>query len=219
MKCCHKSITNCTENTLLCKCNPKLVIRFFINLLLARKRDQYKVTVIGTMRKSKPDFSTEFTVAKERNMKSTVFGFQQDTIIASHCPKKKRVVNILSAMLSHPEIKSNSHQKRSNIMFYNKTKDAVYTLNRMVRSYSTKRMSRSWPLIIFYNMIDISAINAFIIWQKINHKNVNICMRQRRKFRLVSENNCVELQKKHNLLHQFLKVEKELLLLPEIVFH
>ena len=31
-------------------------------------------------------------------------------------------------------------------------------------------------------MIDVSAINAFIIWQEINHENGNICMRQKRKF-------------------------------------
>ena len=31
-------------------------------------------------------------------------------------------------------------------------------------------------------MIDVSAINAFIIWQEINHGNGNICIRQRRKF-------------------------------------
>ena len=52
----------------------------------------------------------------------------------------------------------------------------------MVRSYSTKRMNRRWRLVLFYNVIDVSAINAFIIWQGINYKNGNICMRQRRKF-------------------------------------
>jgi len=30
----------------------------------------------------------EFTVAKGWNVKSTVFGFQQDVMIASYCPKK-----------------------------------------------------------------------------------------------------------------------------------
>ena len=36
--------------------------------------------------------------------------------------------------------------------------------------------------LILQYMIDGSAINAFIIWQGINHENGNICMRQRRKF-------------------------------------
>jgi len=67
-------------------------------------------------------------------------------------------------------------------MFYNKRKGGVDTLDRIVRSYSTKRMTRIWPLVIFYNMIGVSAINALIIWQEINHENGNICMKQRRKF-------------------------------------
>ena len=38
------------------------------------------------------------------------------------------------------------------------------------------------PLVLFNNMIDVSAINAFIIWQGINHENGNMCMTQRRTF-------------------------------------
>ena len=61
---------------------------FFTNLSLAQKLLQKKLTLIGTMRKSKPELPMEFTVAKGRNVKSTVFGFQQDAMIASYCPKK-----------------------------------------------------------------------------------------------------------------------------------
>ena len=43
-------------------------------------------------------------------------------------------------------------------------------------------MTRTWPLVLLYNKINVSAINALIIWQKIDHENHNICMRQRRKF-------------------------------------
>ena len=100
-------------------------------------------------------------------MKSTVFGFQRDAIIASYFPKTNRVVNVLSTMHSQPEIESTSDQKPSIIVFHNKTKDGVGTLDRMLRSYSIKRMTRRWPLVLFYNMIDLSTINAFM--QGINH--------------------------------------------------
>jgi len=86
---------------------------------------------------------------------------------------------MLSTMHSQPEIEAH---KPSIILFYNKTISGVDTLDRIVRLYSTERMTRRWPLVLFYNMIDVSALNAFIIWQEINHENGNICMRQRRKF-------------------------------------
>ena len=50
---------------------------FFSNLSLARKLLQKKLTLIETMKKSKPELPTEFTVAKGRNVKSIVFGFQR----------------------------------------------------------------------------------------------------------------------------------------------
>ena len=93
------------------------------------------------MRKSKPELPTEFTVAKGRNVKSTVYGLQLDAMIASYCPKTNRVVNVLSTMHSQPEIESTSDQKPSINLFHNKTKDGIGTLDRMLRSYSIKRMT------------------------------------------------------------------------------
>ena len=68
-------------------------------------------------------------------------------------------------MHSQPKIESTLDQKPSIVLFYKKTKDGVDTLDGMMRSYSTKRMTRRWPLILLCNKIDVRAINAFIIWQ------------------------------------------------------
>ena len=136
---------------------------FLTNLSLAQKLLQKKLTVIETIKKNKRKLPTEFAVAKGPNVKSTVFGFQLDAFIASYCSKTNRVVNMLSTMHSQPEIKSTSDQKPSIILFYNRTKGGVDPLDRMVRSYSTKRMARRRPLVLFYNMIDVSTINVFII--------------------------------------------------------
>ena len=103
-------------------------------------------------------------------------------MIASYCSKTNRAVNMLSTMRSQPEIESTLDHKPRIILFYNKTKGGVDTLDRMVRSYYTKRTPQRWPLVLFYNVIDVGTINAFIIWQGINHENGNIYMRQRRKF-------------------------------------
>ena len=139
---------------------------FFTNLLLVRKLLHKNLSLIETMRKSKPELPTEFAVAKGRIVKSTVFGFQLDAMIALYCPNTNCVVNILSTMHSQSEIESTSDQKPS-IPFHNKTKGGVGTLDGMLRSYSIKRMTRRWSLVLFYNMIDVSTINAFM--QGINH--------------------------------------------------
>ena len=140
---------------------------FFTSLSLVRKLLHKNLSLIGTMRKSNPELPTELTVAKGRNVKSTVFNFQLDTMIASYCPKTNRVVNMLSSMHSQPEIESTSDQKPRINLFHNKTNGGVGTLDRMLRSCFIKRMTRRWPLVLFFNMIDVSTINAFM--QGINH--------------------------------------------------
>ena len=90
-----------------------------------------------------------------------------DAIIALYCLKINRVVKMLSTMHSQPEIESTLDQKPSIILFRNKTKGGVGTLDRMLRSYFIKHITRRWPLVLFYTMIDVSTINAFM--QGINH--------------------------------------------------
>ena len=46
---------------------------FFTNLSLARKLLQKKLTLVGTIRKNKPELPMEFTVAKGQNVKTLNF--------------------------------------------------------------------------------------------------------------------------------------------------
>ena len=40
---------------------------------------------------------------------------------------------------------------------YKETKAGVDTLDQVVRFYTTKRRSKRWPVVIFYNIMDIAA--------------------------------------------------------------
>ncbi|KAE8299842.1 hypothetical protein D5F01_LYC02260 [Larimichthys crocea] len=39
---------------------------------------------------------------------------------------------------------------------------------QMIATYSCRRRTRRWPLVIFFNVVDISALNRYIIWKAIN---------------------------------------------------
>ncbi|KRY24828.1 hypothetical protein T01_10775 [Trichinella spiralis] len=47
------------------------------------------------------------------------------------------------------------------ILHYNNTKSGVDNLDKMTSTYSCQRISARWPLVIFYNIIDVSAYNAY----------------------------------------------------------
>ncbi len=49
------------------------------------------------------------------------------------------------------------------ILLYNKTKIGVDMMDQMVDDYISRRQTRRWPMRIFYNIIDIAALNAYII--------------------------------------------------------
>ena len=105
-------------------------------------------------------------------------------MIASYCPKKSCLANMLSTIHSHPGVDSDSSEKKPEvILYYNSTKNGVDTLDRMVRTYSCKKMTRRWPVALFYNMIDVSAVNAYVIWQQTqNNSTSTISMKKRRAF-------------------------------------
>ncbi|XDV11586.1 hypothetical protein PO909_000484 [Leuciscus waleckii] len=39
---------------------------------------------------------------------------------------------------------------------------------QMVAAYTCKRKSNRWPMVVFSNMLDVSALNAFVLWSEIN---------------------------------------------------
>ena len=87
-------------------------------------------------------------------------------------------------MHSLPEIASNSAEKKPKvILYYNSTKSGVDILDRMVRTYTCKRMTRRWSVVLFHNMIDVSAVNAYVVWQQLyGENNRNLSKKRRRKF-------------------------------------
>ena len=90
---------------------------------------------------------------------------------------------MLSTMHSLPEIASNSAEKKAEvILYYNRIKSGVDILDRMVRTYICQRMTRRWPVALFYNMIDVSAVNAYVVWQQLRGENNRIICKKRRKF-------------------------------------
>ena len=49
----------------------------------------------------------------------------------------------------------------------NKTKGGVDVVDQMIETYSTKFATRRWPVVIFCNIIDMCAINAYALNQKL----------------------------------------------------
>ena len=56
--------------------------------------------------------------------------------------------------------------------FYNATKYGVDVLDQMARKYSMKAGSRRWPVQVFYNVLDLAAINSWVLYKECTEKNL-----------------------------------------------
>ena len=73
--------------------------------------------------------------------------------------------------LHHDIILSSRNDKKPQmILDYNSTKGAVDTLDQLVTTYTCKRKTKRWPMIVFYNILEISAYNALILWTCVEPK-------------------------------------------------
>lgn len=125
-----------------------------------RKR---KLTYVGTMKKDKKAIPEEFLPNKRRPVYSTLYGFREDMALMSFVPKKNRAVCLISSM--HNTIETNQEKKKPEIIsFYNSTKAGVDLLDMKCAIFSSNRKTRRWPLAIFYRLVSIASVNAFVVY-------------------------------------------------------
>ncbi|XP_031346863.1 piggyBac transposable element-derived protein 4-like [Photinus pyralis] len=141
---------------------------FFTSLELAEELVDKKLTLCGTLRRNKAYIPADFLPSRNRPIYSSIFGFQSEVSMVSYVPKVNRAVILLSTEHRDMGISQETHKKPDVIMHYNATKGAVDTLDKMVAEYSCNRQSKRWPAVMFMNLIDIAAVNAFVLWQNLN---------------------------------------------------
>ena len=57
-------------------------------------------------------------------------------------------------------------KKPKTVTFYNKTKSGVDITDQMTRQYTVKAGTRRWPVTVFYNILDLGCINAYMLYKK-----------------------------------------------------
>ena len=142
--------------------------------LIRKLLDEDKLTAVGTLRKNKREIPLEFLDVKKRGRRSSMFGFSNKITLVSYVPdtKKKKNVVLFSSMHLDDKIdpSSGDDKKPDIITFYNATKGGVDMVDQMAGEYDTSRNSRRWPLTVFYSLLNVSTINAYVLY---SHKPEN----------------------------------------------
>ena len=150
---------------------------FFTSASLGNRLLSKNVTLLGTVRHNRREIPKEIMSNLEKNnvpVYSSSFYKSGNLFLAAYKVKSKKTVLILSTQHKTPNIdQSNPKKKPEMVVAYNSTKFGVDTCDQMLRYYSTKSATRRWPLSVFYNLMDILCLNAFVLAKEMRMKNAN----------------------------------------------
>ncbi|XP_033319032.1 uncharacterized protein LOC117216437 [Bombus bifarius] len=59
------------------------------------------------------------------------------------------------------------------VEFYNETKFGVNIARQMITKYSVKLRSKRWPLQVFFNILDLAGINAWILYKETTGEQIS----------------------------------------------
>ena len=165
---------------------------FFTSYMLCQALLKRNITMLGTMRNK-----TELpTLSRKEAVHHSQFYFTKDTTVVSYIPKKNRNVVLMSTAHNSKEVSNRENKKSKIILDYNVTKVAVDTLDKLIATYTCKRKTNRWPVNVFYNILDTTAYNAFVLWTEINpHWKENILHKRRIYLEELGKTSCFSLYK------------------------
>ncbi|XP_029600134.1 piggyBac transposable element-derived protein 4-like [Salmo trutta] len=140
---------------------------FFTSYELGQRLLERNLTVVGTVRKNKPELPPALLQSKGRQVSSSMFAFTPTATLVSYLAKRNKNVLLLSTLHTEADVSDRRDRKPALILDYNRNKGGVDNLDKVVGTYSCRRMTARWPLVIFHNILDVSSYNAFVIWREI----------------------------------------------------
>ena len=102
----------------------------------------------------------------------------------------------------------NPKLKPNTILTYNQTKCGVDTVDQMAKHNSVKSPTRRWPIQVWYNILNLSGINSWILYKNVNRNT----KKSRREFLLeLVEEIIIRVteEKKKSILNSFLPFQSK----------
>jgi hypothetical protein len=123
-----------------------------------------KLTIVGTVNRNRVHIPDEMKQVVGRVDLSTKFAWSGTVMLLSYVPKAKKNVLLLSTEHDQPDISQRPDRKPEVILAYNEDKGGVDVVDKMIDTYRCKVGTRRWPMVVFYTMIDVAALNTLVLW-------------------------------------------------------
>ncbi len=136
---------------------------FFTSLPLAHKLLAKNTNLVGTTNKNKKSLPP--SVPLKTALYDTKVMQSECATVTIYQGKERKNVCILSTMHTSVEISKDAKKRPETVHYYNRMKVGVDVLDKMLRQYSAQAATRRWPVAVFYNILDIAALNAWVLYR------------------------------------------------------
>ena len=122
------------------------------------------VTLVGTVRRDKRFLPHDFQKGTGMSKGDAMFALTKTTTICAYKSNIKKHVVVLSTM--HHSADRGTTNKPEVVESYNSTKGGVDSMDQMCHKFTTKRKTNRWPMLLFYDMLDLASIASIVCWRK-----------------------------------------------------
>uniref|UniRef100_A0A1A7XFA5 PiggyBac transposable element-derived protein domain-containing protein n=1 Tax=Iconisemion striatum TaxID=60296 RepID=A0A1A7XFA5_9TELE len=161
----------------------------FTSLHLAHTLLEKNTSLLGIITKNKRSLPP--SANQKAHIYDTKVMLGERATLTIYQRKERKNVCILSTLHKSVEICEGPKKKPSTVQYYNKTRQGVDILDKMLQQFSSRAGTRRWPVAVFYNILDIAALNAWVLYRSCIDSRIN-----RRAFILEL---CQELRVEHVL--------------------
>ncbi|KAL7865114.1 hypothetical protein SRHO_G00103610 [Serrasalmus rhombeus] len=137
---------------------------YFTSLSVANRLLESNTTLLGTINKIRWEIPLEAKNAKGREKLSTEVYRSDGALLTVYAPKTNKTVCVLSTMHTHVKIADDRKRKPNTVTDYNRMKCAIDIMDQKVRAYTVRAGTRRWPVAVFYNLLDLAAMNAHVLY-------------------------------------------------------
>ena len=108
---------------------------FFTSYALGQELLKRKLTMVGTVRKNKPELPPALVSTRGREALSSKFAFTDTHTLVSYVPKKNRNVILMSTLHKDTAVSTTEERKPLMIQDYNRNKGGVDCLDKVMYSF------------------------------------------------------------------------------------
>ncbi|KAJ8887623.1 hypothetical protein PR048_013840 [Dryococelus australis] len=125
------------------------------------------VSIVNCTRRKVPLIAKNF----KQQLYATYVYKHKDTTLTVYQGKFNNNVILLSSL--HPSVNIAANEETpETIQYYNFTQFGVDMMDQMARKHYVKSASRHWPVHVFFNVLDLACINAWILYKEVTGRKI-----------------------------------------------